>query len=377
MIPHSKRKKMKIKELTEYLDSIFLPVYQEEYDNAGFLVGDPDDELAGVLTTTDVTDAVIDEAIGYHLNLIVSHHPLIFGGLKRITPTSDTSRMVMKLIENHISVYTAHTNLDNQRNGVNGILAMKLGLQDCRILRPAESVLRKLVTYVPLTDADKVRHALFDAGAGGIGAYDCCSWNAEGTGTFRAHEGCHPHCGEIGELHHENEIRIEVVYEQRIERQLLSALRKTHPYEEPAIDCIPLANKYEAIGAGMVGVLPSPVAATEFLAEIKRTLGIPIIRSSETTCNLAKRSVRKIAICGGSGSFLIGDAKACGADIFMTSDLKYHDFQSAGESLILTDIGHYESEQFAKEIFYREISQKFSNFACRISEEDVGFINYI
>ncbi len=368
---------MKIREVVEFLNQRFLPVYQESYDNAGFLVGDQDKEIAGVLTTTDVTEAVINEAIALGANLIVSHHPLIFGSTKRMTPDDATQRMVIRLIENGISVYTAHTNLDNLEDGVNGILAAKLGLTDCRILRPVEGELRKLVTYVPTADADRVREALFAAGAGGIGAYDSCSYNSDGFGTFRAGEDCHPYCGTIGELHREAETRIEVIYERRIERRLVERLLRAHPYEEPAYDCIALANALPTVGAGMVGRLPHPVPAAEFFAMVKERLHLPVVRTSKAATEYRQFNIEKVALCGGSGSFLIGDAKAAGADTFLTADLKYHDFQNVGARMILADIGHFESEQFAKEIFYDAISKKFSNFACRISSEDKGFICYI
>ncbi|MCR4828836.1 MAG: Nif3-like dinuclear metal center hexameric protein [Bacteroidales bacterium] len=364
---------MKIREVTDYLNSRFLPSYQESYDNAGLLLGDVDQEVSSVLVTIDVTPAVVDEAVERRCNLIVSHHPLIFGGLKRITPDNATGDMVMRLITNKIAVYAAHTNLDNLDWGVNAALARHLGLEHCRILRPMEGVLRKLVTYVPTAQADAVRTALFNAGAGCIGAYDCCSYNNDGFGTFRANEGCNPFCGNIGELHREEETRIEVIYEKRLERKLIAQLIKAHPYEEPAYDCMPLANAYARVGAGMIGTLAHPVDTRTFLESVKERLGLPTVRCSE----LCKEQVGRVAICGGAGSFLIGDAKAHGADIYLTADLKYHDFQQAEESIVLADIGHYHSEQYAKEIFYDVISEKFSTFACLKAESDKGYIRYI
>ncbi len=364
---------MKIREIIDYLNSRLLPVYQESYDNAGLLVGDVEAPINGVLATVDVTPAVVDEAIAKGCNLIVSHHPLIFGGIKRITSATETGRMVLKIIENKLCVYAAHTNLDNLSWGVNGVLADHLGLEQCRVLRPVEGVLRKLVTYVPVAQADEVRNALFKAGAGCIGAYDCCSYNLDGTGTFRAGNGCHPFCGEVGELHREAETRVEMVYERRLERRLLARLHEVHPYEEPAVDCLPLANAHSAIGTGMVGVLPNPLPISEFLQHVKQQLHLPVVRCS----SLCRQQVQRVALCGGSGSFLIGDAKGCGADIYLTADLKYHDFQAAEGDIILADVGHFESEQFAKEIFFRIISEKFSTFVCQISEQDSGFISYI
>ena len=365
---------MKIQEVIEHLNSRLLPVYQESDDNAGLLLGDTGHEVRGVLTTTDVTPAVVDEAVANGANLIVSHHPLIFSGLKHITPADATGRMVMRLLREDIAVYAAHTNFDNLAWGVNGILAERLGLQQCRVLRPLGGALRKLVTYVPTAHADAVREAIFSAGAGGIGAYDCCSYNSVGHGTFRAGDGSHPFCGSVGELHREEEMRIEVIYEQRIERRLLHRLREAHPYEEPAIDCIPLANKLESVGSGSIGTLPAPMPLDDFIAVVKQRLGLPVVRCSRPA---DRTPVSRVALCGGSGSFLIGDAKAAGADIYLTADLKYHDFQSAEDDIILADIGHFESEQFAKELFFRLISEKFSNFACLISRQDRGYIYYI
>ena len=364
---------MKTREVVEYLNSRFLPVYQESYDNAGFLVGDLEREVTGVLVALDVTESVVDEAIETGANLIVSHHPLIFGDMKRITTGDEAGRLVTRLIENGIGAYAAHTNLDNLDWGVNGVLCRQLGLERCKVLRPVSGALRKLVTYVPNDKADEVREALFAAGAGGIGAYDCCSYNNVGTGTFRAGEGCNPYCGSIGELHREGETRIEVIYESRIEGRLIGKLLKAHPYEEPAYDCIPLANKLMSVGAGMVGELGEEMPMYDFLEMVKQVTGLKVLRCSELCLNKVKR----VAVCGGSGSFLMGDAKSCGADVYLTGDLKYHDFQAAGGDIVLVDIGHYESERFAKELICSVISEKFSKFACRISEHDRGYIYYI
>ena len=293
-------------------------------------------------------------------------------------------RMVLRLVREGISVYAAHTDLDNLDWGVSGALAAALGLVDCRVLRPVTGALRKLVTYVPPTHADKVRQALFDAGAGCIGAYDSCSWTSPGTGTFRASEGCHPYCGQIGQRHHEPELRIEVIYEQRIENALVASLLRSHPYEEPAYDLIALTNSFAKVGAGMIGTLPRPMDVNDFFAMVKQRLNLPVIRHSKIGTQKkdfgfwnSKFIIQKVALCGGSGNFLIGDAKASGADIYLTGDLKYHDFQAAEGDIILADVGHYESEQFAKDIIYNVISEKFTTFACQISEQNKGYVHYI
>lgn len=365
---------MKIGEVIEYLNATFMPYYQEDYDNSGFLLGDADQEYQGALIALDLTPAVIDEAIAQGLNLIATHHPFLFGkGVRRITTANETGRMIMRLIENKIAVYAAHTNLDNLRWGVSGILAEKLGLTDYKVLQPKEGQLCKLVTFCPNNDADKVREALYAAGAGRIDQYSRCSYSMQGEGSFCPQEGSHPYIGEIGSDHQEAETRIEVIYEKRIERKLIAKLLKAHPYEEPAYDCIAINNAYGEIGGGVYADLKEPMPTREFIDLVKRTIGIPVVRCSE----LCKDTVQRIALCGGSGNFLIDTAKNIGADIYLTGDLKYHDFQMAENQIILGEIGHYESEQFAKEIIYIAISEKFRNFACRISEQKCGYVNYI
>lgn len=260
---------MKIDDITNYLDKVFHPEYQEDYDNAGFLVGCGAEECSGVLVALDLTAAVVAEARELGYNLIVTHHPFIFGGLKRITDRSEAGRIVIEMLHAGIATYAAHTNLDNLPDGVNGILAQKLGLTDCHILRC-------------------------------IGNVDC------------------------------------------------------------------------EIGAGMVGELPCETDAEGFLLMVKQRLGLPWVRVSGE-----RSTVRRVAICGGAGAFLIDDAMRAGADAYLTADLKYHDFQRPEGRMLLADIGHYESEQFAKEIIYRTISEKFSNFACRISECQQSVVHYI
>ncbi|MBR1644956.1 MAG: Nif3-like dinuclear metal center hexameric protein [Bacteroidales bacterium] len=364
---------MKIQQVIDFLDEQLLPSYQESYDNAGLIAGDARREVTGVLTCVDVTPEVVDEATAGGFNLVVSHHPLVFGAIKRITAASEQGRLLLRLLENNICVYAAHTNLDNLPWGVNGLLAERLGVEHCRILRPVENALAKLVTYCPTTHADRVRQALFDAGAGGIGGYDCCSYNSEGCGTFRAGTGCNPFCGTIGELHREAETRIEVVYERRIERQLVRQLRVAHPYEEPAFDLLPLSNAYPAIGAGLIGTLPEPLPLAQFLQRIKETLHVATLRTSAPVAS----QVQRIALCGGSGSFLIRDALASRADLLLTADLKYHDYQQAERRIMLVDAGHYETERFAPEVLQRLVSEKFSTFACQISTRGQSYMRHM
>lgn len=363
---------MKIQEVIDYLNSQFLPYYQEEWDNCGLLVGDPRQCAAGTLVTLDVTPEVIQEAADKGYNLIVSHHPLIYSGVKKMTSSTQLGRMLLTLAQHNICVYAAHTDLDNLHWGVSDELARRLGVEDRHVMAPLEGKLGKLVTYCPTAQAGDVRQALFQAGAGSIGSYDQCSYNLQGTGTYKPGEGTHPFCGEPGVLHHEEETRIEVIYERRIERRLVAKLMQAHPYEEPAYDLIPLANTYSREGGGIIGHLPRPMNTRDFLRQVKEVLHLPVVRGSAP----CKDTVQHIALCGGSGAFLIDKAKAAGADIYLTGDLKYHDFQQAEGDIILCDIGHYESEQFAKEIISRVILKKFRNFACEISREGRGFVYY-
>ena len=364
---------MTVKEITDYLDQTLRKDYQESYDNSGLQVGNMSSEITGVLTCVDVSDSVVDEAVSIGANLIVSHHPLIFGGLNQVTDRDTTGRIITHLIHNNISVYSAHTNLDNLLNGVNGILAQKIGLENCRILRPLRGAMRKLETFVPRKESKKVADALFDAGAGKLGNYDRCCFATDGQGTFRPLEGSTPFCGTVNKEHCEDETRIEVMYETGYENNVVSSLLESHPYEMPAFYCLDNNAPHPSAGAGLIGVLPEPLPTDDFLRRIKKTLNIPVIRTSKRCCD----TVQKVAICGGSGAFLMNDALSLGADIFLTSDIKYHDFQHATGRILLADIGHYESEQFSKELLCNVISEKFHNFACRVSERDNGYVCYI
>lgn len=257
-----------IQDVINYLDDTLHPEYQEDYDNSGFLLGEGDTTYSGSLVVLDLTDEAVDEALALGLNLIVTHHPFIFGGVKRITDSDSLGRLIMKLINHNLSVYAAHTNLDNMPEGVSGILCEKLGLIDCRILG--------------------------------------------------------------------------------------------------------LRSDNEAIGGGMVGMLPEAMQKEDFLLKVKALTGQPMVRYAGGSA-----TVQRVALCGGSGSFLIDNALAIGADIYLTADIKYHDFQRATSHMAIADIGHYESEQFAKEVISRVILKKFSNFACRISERQGSLVSYI
>jgi len=364
---------MKIKEMIRPLEEMAPISLQESYDNSGLLIGSPEDEINGVLISLDLTDKVIEEAIMKKCNLIISHHPLIFSGLKRINGKNATERIVKKAIKNDIGIYAIHTNLDNVDSGINKILCNKLGLINCRILSPKKDLLGKLVTFCPADHADKVRQALFDAGAGNIGNYDSCSFNIAGTGSFKGSSDTNPFVGEKGQLHYENEIRIETIYPVYLEEKVIQALLSAHPYEEVAYDLYKLENKFNRTGAGMIGELKENMTEIGFLNFIKTITASACIRHSGLTGN----NIRKVAVCGGSGRFLIRDAMKAGADIFITGDVKYHDFFEAENKMLIADIGHFESEQFAKELIYNVLNKNFPTFAVLISENNTNSVNYL
>ncbi len=364
---------MTVHDITSAIENIAPLSLQEAYDNAGLLVGDSSDTIRGALITLDITEAVIDEAIALDCNLIISHHPLIFSGLKRLTGQNEVQRCVAKAIRNNIAIYAAHTNLDNVEQGVNGKLADKLELVQRRVLSPASESLCKIATFVPGLLVQKVREAMFDAGAGKIGNYDACSFNSEGYGSFRAGENTHPFVGQQHTIHYEPEVKLEVIAPRYKLSEVIEALKSAHPYEEPAYDCVPLMNRWDRTGAGMVGNLASETDVRDFLLKVKQVLKVPVVRHTA----IVKTTIQRVAICGGSGSFLIREAINAGADIFITADVKYHEFMEAGGKLVIVDAGHYETEQYTKELMYEIISKKFPTFALHISKVTTNPIQYL
>jgi len=364
---------MRIKDITNYLELLAPLSYQESYDNSGLLVGNPSEEIKGISITLDITEEVIDEAIANGDNLIIAHHPLIFKGLKSLTGKHWVERCVIKALKNDIAIYAIHTNLDNVHTGVNRRIADKFGLQQLKILSPKKDTLTKLVTFVPEPDTDEVLNALYSAGAGEVGNYDHCSFQVSGVGTFRPGDDANPHIGELNKNETVNEKRIEVIFPNYKTNRVLSALQKSHPYEEVAYYLTSLVNSHQEVGSGMVGELPKVMPANEFLLWLKETMHTNCIRHT-ALCNT---TVKKIAVCGGAGSFLLGRAKAEGADVFITGDFKYHDFFEADNKIIIADIGHFESEQFTKDLLYDILSEKFANIAVRLSEVLTNPINYL
>lgn len=364
---------MKISQIIAELEEYAPLSLQESFDNSGLQTGDVSAEVRGVLLCLDVTEAVVDEAIKKGCNLIISHHPLLFKPLNKLTGKTYIERCVIKACKHDVVIYASHTNMDNAFGGINHHLAGKIGLQNVRALSPKKDCLLKLITFVPEAQAETVRNALFDAGAGQIGKYDLCSFNVSGSGTFRAGMDAHPYIGSVGKLHTEPEIRIETIVPAYKKSSVLRALLAAHPYEEPAYDFYSLENEWAQAGSGIVGELPNPESETSFLQKLKTVFGLKALKHSPFT----GKQIRKVALCGGSGAFLIPDAIACGADIFITGEAKYNDYYDVENRVLLAVIGHYESEVDAKEIFYSIVTKKNTTFAVHFSTANTNPVNFM
>jgi dinuclear metal center YbgI/SA1388 family protein len=350
---------MQIADIISFLESLAPPSLQENYDNAGLITGDPGWSCTGIICSLDATEEVIQEAIQKKCNLVVSHHPVIFSGLKKINGKNYVEKTIIAAIKNDIAVYAIHTNLDNVSDGVNGRMAKLLGLKNTAVLAPKESTLKKLFTFVPGDKAGQVLDAIFAAGGGHIGKYSECSFHTDGIGTFKAGPGTDPYVGAIGERHREQEQRIEVIFPSFLESQIITAMKKAHPYEEVAYDVVALSNHHPGIGSGIVGELPEPVEEKAFLAILKSVFGLAVVRHTAFT----GKPISKVALCGGAGSFLVSRALAAGAGVYVTADMKYHEFFDANGRMLIADIGHYESEQFTTDLLVEHLEQKFPTFA--------------
>ena len=364
---------MILSELTSYLDSAVPLALQEDYDNAGLQAGLPDREISSALLTIDVTEDVVEEAVAGKYDLIISHHPLIFSGIKKLTGRTREERILIRAIKNDIAIYSSHTNLDIFKGGVSRKMAEKLGLNDIRVLSPLKNSLLKLIVHIPESHIDNVRSAVFGAGAGVTGNYDNCGFIGHGTGSFRGNENSAPFAGNRGELHYEKEIRFETVLYSHLKSQVVKAMLDAHPYEEVAYDILQLQNDDHGNGLGCTGEFADPVTETDFL----KMLSVCFTEKGIKYSNLTGRAIKKVALCGGAGSSLLTMALASGADAFVTGDIKYHSFFDADKRILLVDAGHYESEKYSTEILYDLIIKKFPKFALRFSETNTNPINYL
>jgi dinuclear metal center YbgI/SA1388 family protein len=364
---------MIVQDVIDYIEELSPLAYAEDFDNVGLLVGNKNAKVTGILVALDTIEAVIDEAIEKNCNFIVSFHPIIFKGLKKLTGNNYVERVVMKAIKHDIAIFAIHTALDNAINGVNDMICEKLGLVNRKILLPQNATIKKLTTYVPNDELHKVREALFQAGAGAIGNYNNCSFNVNGVGTFNGNEQSNPTKGVKGITQEVKEVKLSVIFPKHIENSVLNSLFKTHSYEEVAYEIVTLENKNQQIGMGMIGELPEAIDEITFLKDLKIKMNTSTIRHSQ----LLKKQIKKVAVLGGSGSFAISAAKAENADVFITADLKYHDFFQAENSILLADIGHYESEQFTKSLLVSYLTKKFPNFAIILSNTNTNPVKYL
>ncbi len=363
---------MKIREVTRYLEDVAPLSSQEGYDNSGLIVGNHNDEVSAILISLDCIESIVDEAIEKGCNLIVSHHPIVFKGLKRLNGKNYVERTVLKAIRNNIAIYAIHTNLDNYRFGVNREMGERLNMKNIQVLKPSSDNLQKINVFVPSDYADKVASDMFEAGAGAIGDYDQCSFRTSGTGTYRPLQGSNPWEGKQGEQSQAGEVRLEMVVSSHRSGKVVRAMLNAHPYEEVAFDLVDLVNSNKDEGAGMIGELKNPVSANEILERIKSTFKCGVVRHTK----LPNDKVQKVAWCGGSGSFLLGAAKDQGADVFITADFKYHEFFDAEDQILIADIGHYESEQFTSDLLQGLLTKKFPKFAVHLTEVNTNPVNY-
>ncbi|HBH06702.1 MAG TPA: Nif3-like dinuclear metal center hexameric protein [Flavobacteriales bacterium] len=363
---------MKLKELVAIFNQFAPMIYQEAYDNTGIQIGEPEKEIQAALLSLDVTEEVIQEAIEKKCNLIITHHPLLFRGLKRISGSSMQERIVLQAIRNDIMIYSAHTNLDAIAGGVNGEIADRLGLRETKILRAKENTLKKLITFCPPDYIDSIRDSLSLTGAGRIGNYDSCSFTVSGTGTFKPLPGSEPFKGQHDKLAREKEVKLEMIFPSHLQNRIITELKSVHPYEEVAFDIIQLSNTNPEIGSGIIGNLKAPMKTTDFMDMVKLTFKAPVIRHTD----LHKDEIETVALCGGSGSFLLSDAIQQKADVFLSSDFKYHDFFGSEGKITILDIGHYESEQFTTSVIARLLKQNLATFAVHFSKVNTNPVNY-
>ena len=346
----------KIKDITRHLETIAPKAYQESYDNAGLITGDPSQECTGILVSLDCIESVVDEAIEKNCNMIVAHHPIVFKGIKQLNGKNYVEKTVIKAIKNDIAIYAIHTNLDNVDEGVNRKLAEVIGLQDLKILSPKKHVFQKLITFIPSKNTTEVLDAMHKAGAGHIGDYEKCSFRVTGKGRFKPSEEANPQSGEVNEINEVDEDRVELIYPSHLASSILSTLNEAHPYEEVAHFIHTIENHNSLVGSGMVGTLPSSLSGADFLDHLKERLNLKIVRHTA----LGVRPIKTVAVCGGAGSFLLGKAIQAKADAFVTSDFKYHEFFDAEGKTVICDVGHYESEIFTKDLLHSFLTRKIS-----------------
>jgi dinuclear metal center YbgI/SA1388 family protein len=350
-----------VAEIAAVLEGWAPPATAESYDNVGLLVGDRGAEVRSILVALDLTPEVVSEAVAGGFDLIITHHPLIFGPLKALVSGPFVSGMALRLARAGIALYAAHTNLDAARDGVSFELARRIGLRDLDFLERASETVMKLVTFVPPSHADQVRLALGKAGAGVIGGYRDCAFATPGTGHFRPGPNTDPFIGSRGgDAQEVQEIRLEIEVSRWLVERVLAALRDAHPYEQPAFDLYPVAQRATNIGFGAVGLLPAPLSRSDFLEHVRAALAVSVLRWSGPE----KLEVSRVAVCGGSGSRFLRSAARQSCQALITADVSYHHFfdvfdDNGRAEVLLIDAGHYETEAATEDLIVRRLSSDF------------------
>lgn len=355
---------MILSDLIDIMNSIAPPILSESWDNCGLQIGDENKDIKKILLALNAVDNVVDEAIKNNVDLIITHHPFIFKGIKSISSNTYKGNIIYKLIKNNVALFAAHTNLDIANEGVNDVLAKLLDLENTQVLKVTRREKSyKIVVFVPESHGEMVRDAISNKGAGWIGNYSHCTYNTNGFGTFMPRENTNPYIGKEGVVEKVNEVRIETIVPHNRLNNVLNAMIKSHPYEEVAYDIYPLENKGQEWGLGRIGEMKTKVSLWDFANNIKSILGS---KGLKFYGNISK-DIKRVAVCGGSGAEFISDAHNKGADVYITSDIKYHDAQNAMErNLALIDAGHYYTEK----IVLPELKSRLE----KIIDEDINII---
>ena len=358
-----------VADITRALDDWAPPGQKADFDRVGLQVGDAAAEVRGVLVALDLTPAVVDEAAERGAGLVVTHHPLLFKPLDRVTAGHPVGGLVLRLAQAGVAFYAVHTNLDAAWGGVSFALAEQLGLEGVGLLSPLDGALRKLTTYVPADHADAVRSALADAGAGEIGAYRACSFSTGGFGRFQPLADASPAVGEAGgPLETVEETRLEATVASWRVSGAITAVSRAHPYEQPVVDVVTLEGSATRTGYGALGTLPAPEPLPTFLARVARRLDARALRyvGDERT------QIQRVAVCGGSGMSFFADARRAGADAYVTADVTYHRFFEALDagghpSIALVDAGHYETEAVTERLVADRLGAAFPDLDVHVT----------
>ena len=358
-----------LRDVVGVLDGLYDPRWADSWDAVGTVAGDPEAEVAKVLFAVDPVQAVVDEAVAWGADLVVTHHPLWLKGVTSVAATSPKGRVVHTLISHGVGLHTCHTNADSPALGVSESMALALGLSDVRPLEPdAADPTDTWVVFVPEDDADRVAAAMHGAGAGHVGDYDSAQFRSTGTGSFRPLDGANPAIGEVGAIEHVAEARIEMTADRRLREGVRAAMLAAHPYEEVAYDVLEPAARAADRGSGRIGTLATGMTLAEFASHVSDRL--PAHHSATRVAGDPDRPIRTVALCGGSGDFLLATANAAGADVYVTSDLRHHPvsehLENAGACAVV-DVPHWAAEWTWLPVGARALTERLPGIETKVS----------